>query len=118
MLTSPSGEVIVVVIELLSNTEVVSFPFKLMVLVCPVKLIQATRDKVVDPRSVDTIFKGIESEDKSVHMVDADRHGIVTEDLGGTHDAIIDFFGSLRAGRETARPGHQAPREAARATDG
>jgi esterase/lipase len=86
--------------------------------VCPVRLIQASGDNIVDPKSVDTIFERIGSDDKSVHMVDADRHGIVTEDLGGTHDAIIDFFGSLRAGRETARPGHQAPREAARATDG
>ncbi len=63
--------------------------------VCPVRLIQASGDNIVDPKSVDTIHKSIGSEDKSVHMVDADRHGIVTENLGGTHDAIIDFFGSL-----------------------
>ena len=65
--------------------------------VCPVKLIQGSGDTIVDPKSVETILEAIGSRERSVHMVDTDRHGIVTEDLGGTHDAILDFFASLRA---------------------
>ncbi len=65
---------------------------------CPVGLIQATGDQVVDPKSADTIFKGIGSIDKAVRMIDANRHGIVTENIGGTHDTVVSYLGAIRDG--------------------
>ena len=56
---------------------------------CPVHLLQADRDPVVVPESVDRIAEGLERTEPVIRMVGAARHGIVNEDLDGTQDYIV-----------------------------
>ena len=56
---------------------------------CPVHLVQANRDPVVVPESVRRIAEGLERTEPEVRMIEAARHGIVNEDLGGTQDYIV-----------------------------
>ena len=68
---------------------------------CPVHLVQADRDPVVVPESVRRIAEGLERTEPVVRMVEAARHGIVAEDLGGAQDYIVrrvlEFRGQARA---------------------
>ena len=64
---------------------------------CPVHLVQGDRDPVVVPESVYRIAEGLERTEPVVRMVEAARHGIVNEDLGGTQDytvrRVLEFGG-------------------------
>lgn len=77
---------------------------------CPVKVLQATGDRVVDPRSADLIYDKLGSEDKSVVFIPADRHGILNEDIGDTHAVIEQFLLALEqaAGARAALPADPA----------
>ena len=64
---------------------------------CPVTLIQATEDRVVDPQSANMIFDKLGSEDKRLHWVESKRHGILNEDIGDTQQHVFDFLTRLES---------------------
>lgn len=59
---------------------------------CPVLLVQATQDPAVDPESADLIYQGLGTGAKALVRVEAERHGILYEDTGETHGAVLDFL--------------------------
>jgi esterase/lipase len=59
---------------------------------CPVLLLQATNDPVVDPGSVDLIYQGLGTQQKTLVMVPSARHGILYENVGKTQDRILEFL--------------------------
>ena len=63
---------------------------------CPVHLLQADRDPVVVPESVHRIAERLERTEPVIRMIEATRHGIVSEDLGGTQDDIVRRALALR----------------------
>ncbi|HEX9879270.1 MAG TPA: alpha/beta fold hydrolase, partial [Candidatus Binatia bacterium] len=56
---------------------------------CPVTLMQATEDPVVDPRSAHIIYGKLGSVRKEIVMVEAERHGILYEDIDHTQDRVV-----------------------------
>ncbi len=62
---------------------------------CPAIILQGTEDRVVNPESAKIILKEIGSDKKSLHMASSERHGIVNEDIGDTHEIITSFLASL-----------------------
>ncbi len=62
---------------------------------CPVAVIQGTEDQIIDPKSADIILKKIASTDVSLHMIPSKRHGILSEDIGGTQELVTSFLMSL-----------------------
>ena len=62
---------------------------------CPVQLVQATDDPVVDPRSAALVESKLGSKQVSLQMVEADKHGILSEDLGGVQQLALNFLESL-----------------------
>ena len=65
---------------------------------CPVHLLQADGDPVVDPESVHLIAEWLTGTEPELRMVSAARHGIVPEDLDGTQDYIVARTLELRDG--------------------
>jgi esterase/lipase len=70
---------------------------------CPVQLVQGTEDPVVDPRSAELIEQKLGSKQVSLQMVEADRHGILSDDIGGAQQLALDFLEGL-----SQVPGHPA----------
>ena len=62
---------------------------------CPVTIIQATDDPIVDPTSARLIHDRIGSKQKSLHMIPSHRHGILHEDIAGTQALVLALVGSL-----------------------
>ena len=62
---------------------------------CPVLVVQGRDDHVVDARSADLLMEGLGSDTKTLHMIEADRHGILNEDIGGTQQIVQEFIGDL-----------------------
>ena len=62
---------------------------------CPVTLIQADSDKVVDPQSAQIVQRKLASLSKEVHWIPSTRHGILNEDVGATQTLIVDFLARL-----------------------
>ena len=73
---------------------------------CPTTLIQGTKDRVVKPESAEMILKGISAEKKSLHMVSSERHGILNEDIGDTHEIVLSFLASLSAEKKHEQTAH------------
>ena len=67
---------------------------------CPVCIIQSAADRVVDPESATIAFDLMGSPDKEIHWIESERHGILNEDIGGTHALLIEFI-ERTAGRNT-----------------
>ena len=59
---------------------------------CPVSIIQADGDRVVDPESARIAYRKLASRDKELHWVASLRHGILNEDVGATHTLVLDFL--------------------------
>lgn len=70
---------------------------KLPDITCPVQIIQGTDDHVVHPESATLIHARLTQAQKSIHMIESDRHGILNEDIGNTRGIVIDFLQELRA---------------------
>jgi len=70
---------------------------------CPVCLVQSAEDRVVDPSSATIAYDLLQTEDKEIHWIESERHGIVNEDIGGTHALLVDFVERV-ATRRTAIP--------------
>ena len=64
---------------------------------CPVTLIQSTGDPVVDPASANLLFDQLANQQKRLYWVEAERHGILYEDIGDTHQHVVDFLARLEA---------------------
>ena len=63
----------------------------------PALVIQGTDDHVVDGKSAELIHRKLGSRSKALHMVEAARHGILNEDIGGTQDKLMSFIASLKS---------------------
>lgn len=62
---------------------------------CPVCLLQGDEDPVVVPESISLIHEILGSEEKDMDIIPSKRHGILYDDVGDTHQLIIDFVGRL-----------------------
>ena len=62
---------------------------------CPATIVQSTGDQVVNPKSGGRILKRLGSEEKTLHMVASNRHGILSEDIGGSQELVAEFIRSL-----------------------
>ncbi len=51
---------------------------------CPVVLIQGDADGVVDPKSLELIYKKLTTKEKTAKLVPSERHGSLNEDIGHT----------------------------------
>ncbi len=70
----------------------------------PAMVVQGTEDRVVDPKSAEIIMKGLGSEKKTLHMIDAERHGILNENICDCQETVISFVDSLSASDRTGKP--------------
>ena len=59
---------------------------------CPVCIIQSAADRVVDPVSATIALDLMGSSDKEIHWIESERHGILNEDIGGTHTLLLEFI--------------------------
>jgi len=75
---------------------------------CPVCIVQATADRVVDPESANLIHAELGSARKELYWVEANRHGILNEDIGATHGHILDFLASLEPAAQAGSNPHAA----------
>ncbi len=64
---------------------------------CPVCLVQASDDRVVDPESASIAYKKLGTGDKELHWIESNRHGILNEDIGETHGHVLDFVRRMEA---------------------
>jgi len=62
---------------------------------CPVTLIQATEDPVVNPNSENLLFDILGTEDKQQHWIESKRHGILNENIGDTWQHVLKFLARL-----------------------
>ena len=72
---------------------------------CPTLVVQSTDDRVVNPQSAEHIHATVRSETKRLTMIPSDRHGILNEDIGDTHQEILDFLASLETENTTEEGG-------------
>lgn len=75
---------------------------------CPVLIIQSTQDPVVDPQSAELIYKRLSSQIKTLHVVQAERHGILFEDIGRTQEVILSFLDNCAAAQLAYSPYQKA----------
>ena len=61
----------------------------------PVCIIQSTDDPVVNPKSATLAYEKIKSPHKELHWVESLRHGILNEDIGQTHELVLNFLQKL-----------------------
>jgi esterase/lipase len=54
-------------------------------------LFQGKNDPVVEPSSVESLYRHIEAKDKSITMIEADRHGIIYENIDYVQQKIVDL---------------------------
>ncbi len=59
---------------------------------CPATVLQGDDDPVVLAKSAELIVEGLGSDDKQLHMIPAERHGILHEEIGETHEILIAFI--------------------------
>ena len=62
---------------------------------CPVTLMQATEDPVVDSRSAGIIYAKLGTDQKELVMVESDRHGILYEDVAQTQERVVSVLEDL-----------------------
>ena len=62
---------------------------------CPVCLIQADQDPIVTPGSAERIVQGLSGTRPTLTMKSSRTHGIVNENIDGTHDTLLRFIESL-----------------------
>ena len=68
---------------------------RLPVVNSPALIVQGTEDRVVDPKSAEIILRELGSERKTVHMVNAKRHGILNENANDCQETVMSFLSSL-----------------------
>lgn len=70
---------------------------------CPVDILQGVDDQVVDPKSAQIIFDRVSTDEKQLHWIETDRHGILSGDIGGCREKIISFIMSLESAARTEK---------------
>ena len=70
---------------------------------CPVCIVQGAQDRVVDPASATIAYERAGTADKELHWVESERHGILNEDIGGTHELLLNFIAKTA---NRSNPGH------------
>ncbi|MGQ0659159.1 MAG: alpha/beta fold hydrolase [Chromatiales bacterium] len=78
---------------------------------CPVTLLHATEDTVVDPKSAQLVYKKLGSAAKTLHMIQSDRHGVINENIGETWRVIDEVLTSLASERGVVDATGDATRE-------
>lgn len=68
---------------------------KLPLVRCPVHLLQGDEDPVVVSESAGLIHDLLGTEEKEMEIIPSKRHGILYDDVGVTHQLIIDFLARL-----------------------
>jgi esterase/lipase len=68
----------------------------------PTCVVQGDGDHVVDPQSATMIYDRIAAHWKELHWVESERHGILNEDVGPTHERVLNFLERLDAGSQPA----------------
>ncbi len=63
----------------------------------PSLIIYADQDPVVSAKSAPVIFDKLGSKNKKLRVINANRHGVLMENIGGTWSAVDDFLNELRA---------------------
>lgn len=63
----------------------------------PACIIQGDQDRVVDPESATIAYNKINASTKELHWVGSERHGILNEDIGATHQLVLDFLDRIDA---------------------
>ena len=63
---------------------------------CPVTVVQAEEDNVVEPTSANIIYDNLLTAQKHLHWVPSKKHGIVYGNVGNTHQIISEFALSFR----------------------
>lgn len=71
---------------------------------CPTLLFQADQDTVIEPHSADIILDRLGSEEKNLHNVITDRHGILYENIDNTQGVIIRYLNQLEERENTLCP--------------
>lgn len=59
---------------------------------CPVTLMQADNDPVVEVDSVEKLFRHIDADDITIEMIQSQKHGILYEDIDQTQQKIINLI--------------------------
>lgn len=59
-------------------------------------VIQATDDPDITQDSAEKIFQGIASKDKQLHWIDSNRHMLITDNIGETHQVLMDFIDNIK----------------------
>jgi esterase/lipase len=55
-------------------------------------LFQSNNDPVVEPSSVESLYRNIEAKEKSITMIEANRHGIVYDNIDDVHQKIVNLI--------------------------
>jgi len=55
-------------------------------------LFQSNNDPVVEPSSVESLYRNIEAKEKSITMIEANCHGIVYDNIDDIHQKIIELI--------------------------
>lgn len=66
---------------------------------CRVQILQGNGDPTVEPSSAEIIYEKLATTHKAISWIEADRHGILYEDLDNTQQKIIDFLNWLVPGQ-------------------
>ncbi len=64
---------------------------------CPALLMQADGDPVVAPDSVNRVYNKISSTEKSIELIQSNRHGILNENIGNTQGIVIQYLKGLNS---------------------
>jgi long-chain acyl-CoA synthetase len=59
---------------------------------CPALILQSNKDPIVTPESCHDIFKKLSSPDKTLHILESDRHNLIYENIGETWDYLEQFI--------------------------
>ena len=73
---------------------------------CPVAILHGNEDRVADPKSAKIIYEKVSSSDKTLDWIEAERHGILRNDIGGSVQKVLSFIESLRS-EDPAEEGRQ-----------
>lgn len=80
----------------------------------PALIIQGDEDPVVEPDSALQIFNKLASQDKALHWIASERHGILNENIGDTWNLLTDFVARVstpsQAWTRHNPPPHPTPR--------
>ena len=68
---------------------------KLPAVQCPVCLLQADQDPIVTPDGADLVMRGLTNAKATLTMKASRIHGIVNENIDGTHQTLLNFVESI-----------------------